>query len=351
VLDLDLILPGDPATLTGGYIYDRRISAGLREQGWSVRVHGLDPSFPQPTSAALEDARQRLQDLPDGRLVVIDGLALGGMPELVEAEARRLRVVALIHHPLAAETGVPAEQVAQLRRAERRALAAVTWTVCTSEHTARSVERQFGVDALRLDVVRPGTDRAAPAQGSAGPPLELLCVATVTPRKGHAVLLEALAQLADRSWRLTCVGSTARSPETVAGLWRRVESLGLAERIVLTGDVDEAGLEDRYARADLFVLPSHHEGYGMALAEALAHGLPVVSTTAGAVPDTVPPSAGLLVPPGDPEALAAALALVMDDADLRRRLASGAHAAGARLPTWGEACERFARVLTAVAFR
>ena len=173
----------------------------------------------------------------------------------------------------------------------------------------------------------------------------MLCVAALVPRKGHALLLDALHRLGDRPWRLVCVGSHERSPQTVTALRRQLTALGLEGQVQLLGEVDEARLERCYTGADLFVLPSYHEGYGMALAEALAYGLPVVSTRAGAIPHTVPADASVLVPPGDSVALADALGRLMDDARLRQRLASAARRAAAALPGWADAASRFAAEL------
>lgn len=342
---LALVLPGDPLTPTGGYEYDRRIVAGLRARGWEVTVHALDASFPAPTPAARTAARAAFARIPDGATVLVDGLALGVLPEVAAAEARRLNLVALVHHPLADETGLEPARAEALRRSETEALAAVRFVVATSGTTARGLAR-YGVPPERIAVVEPGTDPAPLAPGSGGPGVALLCVAAVLPRKGYAVLIDALSGLADRDWRLTCVGSLERSPQTVAALQHQVAVLGLAQRVTIRDAVDRATLEECYARADAFVLPTFHEGYGMALAEALARGLPIVSTRAGAVPETVPADAGLLVPPGDPAALRDALARVLDDAALRARLAAGARRARAHLPGWDAACARLAAVLT-----
>lgn len=344
---LEFILPGDPETLTGGYLYDRRIVDGLRALGWRVRVHALDASFPVPDAAALAQAEAILASLPGGRLLVVDGLALGGMPELVEAAAARFRLVALIHHPLAQETGIDRARAAALYAAEKRALASVQRVLVTSHATAAAL-RDYQVPGERIGVVLPGTEvrrLAVPASGSV---LQLLCVATLTPRKGHDVLLHALAQLRNRSWRLCCVGSLERSPATASALRRQIEALGLQQRVLLLGEVDEGTLQACYQTADVFVLASHMEGYGMALAEALAHGLPVISTRSGAIPQTVPPQAGLLVPAGDSAALSVALARVLDDSELRARLAAGARREGAQLPDWAAASRNFARELASV---
>lgn len=341
MLALDLIQAGDLSTLTGGYIYNRRLLEVLAARGWRTTVHRLQTSFPMPTADALEEARAVFAAIPARRLVLVDGLALGGMPELIEREAQRLRLVALVHHPLALETGLSAVTATALARAERRALSAVRGIIVTSHATAGTL----AVPGRRIGVVEPGTDPAPAARGSGGGILELLCVATVTARKGHADLIEALGTLAHQPWRLTCVGSLQRCPATVAALRQQIRTLRLEERVRLLGEVDSTTLSSCYEQSDLFILPSYHEGYGMALAEALAHALPVLSTRAGAIPETVPARAGVLVPPGDSRALAEALARLLQEPELRRRLAQGAAAARASLPDWEQAGRRFAEAI------
>lgn len=344
---LHVLVPGDLATPTGGYAYDRRIVAGLRALGWRVEVIGLDSSFPAPRAAALRDARTRLAAIPDGGLALIDGLALGAMPQLAAAEACRLRLVALVHHPLALETGRAPEQAAALRASEAAALAAVRRVIVTSPATARDLEG-FGVAPDRVTVVAPGTDPAPLAAGSGGGPTALLCVAAMVPRKGHRLLVEALAELTHLDWRLTCVGSLARDPATTDDLRRRVAELGLDQRVRLAGAVDDAALAAAYAAADLFVLPSLHEGYGMAFAEALARGLPVIGCRTGAVPDTVPENAGLLVAAGSVPALRDALERLLTQPDLRARLRAGARRARSELPDWNDSARRMGAILSRV---
>lgn len=341
---LDLVVPGRLSTLTGGYAYDRRILTGLAQRGWRVRAHELDPSFPNPSSQALEQAARVLDAIPSRRALVIDGLALGGMPELVERAAHRLRLIALIHHPLALETGLAATEAARLEAAERRALAVVEQVIATSPTTARALARD-GLPGERIAVVRPGTDAAPLAVGSGSGDLALLCVATLTPRKGHTLLVEALAELRDLPWHLTCVGSTTRHAQTASALAQRVEALGLGGRVELTGELDEAALAERFHRAAVFVLASHYEGYGMVFDEALARGLPIVATRAGAVAETVPSAAALLVPVGDRAALADALRRLASDPELRARLRIGAREARACLRSWASAAAEFGRVI------
>ncbi|MBL8258754.1 MAG: glycosyltransferase family 4 protein [Candidatus Competibacteraceae bacterium] len=323
---------------------------GLAALDWRVHYHRLDASFPAPGAAALQHAADTLAALPDDALAVIDGLALGAMPEAVAPHRERLRLIGLVHHPLALETGLDSTQQARLYASEREALSAARKIVVTSPNTARALS-DYAVAAERCVVVLPGVDPAPLATGSGtGEPI-LLCAASLTPRKGHAVLFRALARLRSLPWRLHCAGSTALDPVTASQLKASLDALSLAERITLLGELDAGALAACYLEADLFVLPSFYEGYGMVLAEALAHGLPIVSTTAGAIPDTVPADAGLLVPPGDEAALAETLARVLTDAGLRQRLAAGARAARQTLPDWPGACAQFAAALDAVSPR
>jgi glycosyltransferase involved in cell wall biosynthesis len=348
VSTLEFIVPGDLATRTGGYAYDRRVIAGLRELGWTVRVHSLGGDFPQPTAAARAAAARRFARLPDGALVLVDGLAYGALPEVAAEEARRLRLVALVHHPLAAESGLAPAARAHLRATERAALAAARLVVVTGRGTAAELG-DYDVAAARIVVVVPGTDVAAPAQGSGRSAPRLLCVATLTPRKGHLTLLDALAPLTSSAWTLSCVGSTGRDPGHAALVRQRLRACGLADRVELHGELDDVAVDRAWDGADLFVSAAHYEGYGMALAEAVARGLPVVATRVGAAPDLVPAQAGALVPPGDADALRAAVAPLLADPARRAAAAAAARAAAARLPRWPDSCARLARALDAVA--
>jgi glycosyltransferase involved in cell wall biosynthesis len=334
------LVPGDLDTRTGGYTYDRHIIEGLRARQWAVEVVSLGEGYPAPDAAALARAARVVEGLPDGALAVVDGV----LPELMRQHAQRLNWVALVHHPLALETGLDAARQQALADSERRALAHARGVIVTSHATACALA-DFEVEASRIVVVEPGTEPAPLAAGSGSDALSLLCVATVTPRKGHALLVEALAGLKDRRWVLHCAGSLVMDAACASALVQAIDAHGLRERVLLHGEQDEAGLRALHAKADAFVLPSFHEGYGMALAEALAHGLPVISTRAGAIPDTVPDTAGMLVTPGDVVELRAALQRLMDDAAWRAQLGAGARAARGRLPSWAQSSARFASAL------
>jgi glycosyltransferase involved in cell wall biosynthesis len=292
-------------------------------------------------------AAASLAACPDGALVLIDGLALGMMPALAAAHANRLRVVALVHHPLALESGLPVDIADRLRISEREALKHVRAVIVTSEMTAATLVRDFGVPPEAITVATPGVDRPASswmAASNATP--KLLAVGMVTPRKAYDVLVDALARIADLDWHCTVAGSLERAPETAASVRRQIERHALTGRIDLFGEVaDPTAL---YETADIFVLPSRYEGYGMAIAEAMAYGLPVVATRVGAIPEVVPDSAGLLVPPDDPAALAHTLRRLIENQSLRRGYAVGASAAAQRFAQWRDTAARIASALDAV---
>lgn len=338
------LIPGDPDTPTGGYVYDRRIAAGLAELGWRIEPRRLDAHFPQPSRAALEHARQTLAEIPDDALVLIDGLALGVMPLLVRDECRRLRLVALVHHPLADETGLGMGRRAELEDSETQALSAVRGTIVTSRFTAGRV-RHYGVSVERVRVVEPGVDPGARIQGSGDGPVSLICVATVTERKGHDILLESLAGLRDLQWRLSCIGDLDRDPVWSARILEQCERLGLADRVRFTGALSPQILEQHYLSADLAVLATRFEGYGMVVTEAVAHGLPMVLTRGGAAAETLPDGAGILVPVDDVNALRQTLWMLLSDPGKRARLADTAWHAALALPSWSQAVQTFSAAL------
>jgi glycosyltransferase involved in cell wall biosynthesis len=344
------VIPGDLNMPTGGYGYDRRVLARLAAYGVDVAHLPLTGAYPSPTAADLAETEAALATLPETQVLFIDGLAFGAMGfDLVQRIKQP--IVALCHHPLALEAGLSEARAAQLHLSERNALSRARHVVVTSPMTARILSEDFGVNADRILVAEPGTDRATRAKGSAnaaGGSLHLLAVGSIVPRKGYDVLVRALAPLADRPWTLSIVGA-ARDAERLAALEAQIAEAGLADRIRLLGARTEAELDEIYASADVFVMPSLFEGYGMVLGEAMARGLPIVCTTGGAAAETAPNTAALKVAPGDAAAFGAAVAKVLDDAVLRRGMSDAAWAAGLMLPTWDDAAKRIAAVLRAVA--
>lgn len=344
------VVPGSLGQLTGGYLFDKRVIEGLRAAGRAVDVRELPGVFfPAADEAALAAGDALLEALSEQDVAVIDGLALPAFAHgLTPAMAVRRRLVGFVHHTLARETGLADAARDALAGLEGRLLARLKGILCPSAGTAWAVE-EYGVARERIAIVPPGTDKPAglPMRRPHSGPLRLLAVGTISPRKGHLVLIEALAEVADRPWELSCIGSLTRDPATLAALQKAIARHGFKERVELMGERPPERLAEAYAAADVFVLPSYHEGYGMAFAEALAYGLPVVATSA--VADTVPAEASLLVPPGDVAALASALRLLLDNAQLRARLAAGAAKAGAALPDWPTAIGRWIEALDRLA--
>lgn len=363
-------IPGDPNTLTGGYGYDREIIAGLRRSGMMVIAIRLSGEFPQPSAKALAQTAKIFADLPDGATVIIDCLAFGVMDEIAAAENNRLHLIALCHHPLALETGVAPEQVNVLRQSETRALQAARAVLVTSAATQRLLIEDFAVPVEKITLAPPGTWRPQQAKSlqaksqaksqqaipqkaiaqkyvARSAPIDrtpvLLTLATLTRRKGHDTLIAALATIRHLRWRARFVGGMDFDPQWTAWLRAEVAHHGLEGRVEFVGSVQDP--TEELSNADIFVLPSRFEGYGMAFAEALAFGLPVVGARAGAVPDLVPPDAGILVSPDQPDELAAALARLLTDPAFFQQLQTGAVRAAQSLPTWEASANTVAGLL------
>jgi len=349
---ITFIIPGSIDQITGGYLYDRRIIEGLRAEGRPIGLLELMGQFPDADWVAKASAASCLAALGDGSAVCIDGLALPAFEDSLPAAAERLDILVLVHHVLALETGLGADTAARYAALERKLLPLCRGILCPSPRSATDVAA-YGVPPDRIAVVPPGTDHVADIEAPidhAGP-VRLLTVATLTPRKGHRLLIEALAALDRRDWHLTAVGSLERDDETVAAVRALIAEHGLASQVDLVGERPPEQLSAAYRAADLFVLPSYYEGYGMAYAEAMAHGLPIIGTDAGAIPETVPAAAGILVPAGDRAALTQALDRLIGDGALRRGYAVGARAAAAGLVDWARTAGNWGEAFDGLAAR
>ncbi len=337
----------DPARPSGGNVYDRRVCGGLGSIGWSVHEHAVPGSWPRPDAAARAALAGVVQGIPDDAVVLLDGLVASTAPEVLVPQAGRLRLVVLVHMPLGHR---PADDAAgDARRRERAVLSVAAAVVTTSAWTRRRLLELYTLPPDRVHVAEPAVDPADLATGTAAGGA-LLCVAAVISDKGHDVLLDALAITADLSWQCVCVGSLERDPAYVAGLRRRARDGGLGDRVVFPGPLTGADLDRSYAAADLLVLASRAETYGMVVTEALARGLPVVAAEVGGLPEALGHGAdglrpGLLVPPGDPAALGAALRAWLGDAELRGRLRRAARERRTSLSGWSTTTSVLAGVL------
>ena len=361
-----LVIPGSIHQRTGGYLYDAHMMRELREQGREIQLHQLPGRFPAGDPVARAALSSVLGTLPRGSRVLVDGLALGGLPREAALHGERVRMVALVHHPLADESGLPGHLRVRLHATEREALRCCRGVVVTSPFTGERV-RTLGVPPERIQVAPPGTAPAPPAPapsqapafgGEEHAPPHLLCVGSLAPRKGQDVLVEAMAALRDYDWILTMAGSLSRNPSFARMLAERIREIGLGKRIRMAGEVDDAVLEDLYRQSSLLVVPSRYEGYGMVVSEALVRGIPVVATDGGALTHTVPSGAGVLVPAGDPQALGSALRGLLESRRSRRdeagsapwrRIVSEARRQGRQLPDWPQAAVTLAGAMESLA--
>jgi len=344
--DVHVVVPegiDDPSRPSGGNTYDRRVCHGLAGIGWVPRLHRVPGRWPRPDAAAHAALAGVVREIPNGAVVLLDGLVASTAPAVLVPQARRLRLVVLVHMPLGRSS-------ADDRVRESAVLTAAAAVVTTSGWTRQTLMQLYPLAADRVHVATPGVDSADLAAGSetAG---ALLCVAAVVPGKGQDVLLDALESMTSLSWQCRMVGSVERDPAFAQALGRRIARGYLSDRVSLTGALDDADLDRSYAAADLFVLASRSETYGMVVTEALARGVPVVASEVGGVPEalgrsregTVP---GLLVPPDDPAALGAALRSWLGDAELRRRLRRAARERRTALAGWPATTAAVARVLS-----
>lgn len=343
-MQVALIVPAPFDTVSGGYAYDRRIVAGLRAAGHAVKVVELPGVFPLADEITRNAACAAWDALPDDARPVIDGLALPALQGMDDALAAR-GAVGLIHHPTSLETGLGDAARDRLRAIEQRLLPRLARVIVTSDATAEQLATGFGVARDRISVVMPGTDDAPRCHGSGGATCQVLSIGTLIPRKGHDLLLRALARLFDLDWHLTIVGSPDRDPVHARGLRALAEELNIARHVTFAGELTGEALEAAWRRADLFALASHLEGYGMATAEALKRGLPVAVTSVGVAPAVVTPQSGLLVQPGDRDTLSKSLRRVIFSAALRHDMAEAAWQVGRHLPSWETQAQAFAAAL------
>ena len=321
----------DPRRPSGGNVYDRRVCTALSDAGWSVLEHQVAGSWPDPAPAATDALGRTLAAIPDDDVVLVDGLVGSAAADVVGEHARRLRVVVLVHLPLGVAT--PARRIA-----ESGLLSAVTAVVTTSAWCRSWLVEHYALDPGRVRVAVPGTEPAEPAEGTAAGGA-LVCVGAVTTTKGHDVLVEALAQVVDLPWHCTCVGSLDIDPAFVAAVRDRIDGLGLAGRVRLDGPLVGTALDAAYGSADVLVLPSRMETYGMVVAEALARGMPVIATDTGGTAEALGHTPGggvpgLLVPPADAAALAGAIRTWLVDPGLRTFLRDAASHRRPALPRW-----------------
>ncbi len=337
---------GDTGRLTGGYLYNNRVLRAMQKMG--VAVEEIVPCGGSPEEQ--EEAASRFGLALNPRrfdVIVVDALARVICAPWLDRWREERPVVAMVHElPSAA---APEDATDKAREYEEPLLRADR-LIAVSAHGGSILENR-GVPAARIRVVPPGFDRL-PADNVVSPPplggtVRALCVAQWIPRKGILDLLLAWTLRKRPGASLQLVGETDANPAYAASVRAAITASPDAS-VTVSGPVDDAALEAAYAAADLFVLPSRYEGYGVVYAEALAHGLPVVACNVGPVPELVGEEAALLVPPGDVGALSGTLNLLLGDAALRERMSAAGLSRAKTLPRWEDTTAGFLRVLREV---
>jgi len=340
-LIVNFIIPGDINLPTGGYRYDKRIIREWEKIGIHCNLISLKGDFPFPTSAAIDDAVAKIAELPQADICVVDGLAGGAMPQFMQQLSTSSPVVALVHHPLYLESGLDVSDSAHLKQKEQDGLAHVCGVVTTSPTTSRTVKDFFEIDPGKITTVVPGVARGKLAKPHIDGPIQILCIGSLIERKGHRYLIDALKELIRYDWTLDCFGMQDEASCLFKEINQMIEAHQLSNRITLHGNVSDRQIEEAYSTAHLFVLPSLFEGYGMAYAEAIVRGLPVIGTTAGAIPETVPEACGILVEPENTEELREALEKLLIDKDLLEKYRIGAVTTAEDFPTWESSAVNF----------
>jgi len=342
-------IPGDITRRTGGFIYERSLLEALRAGGRDVTLVNVPGSFPTPTERDIRVTLEALQTVPSNRPLILDGFLSGTLPTDGLA-AIPAPWIAMTHHPLALETGLTPERADWLEQRERANLSLAHHVLVPSPHTSDLLQVRYGVPDHKITVVLPGFARppsvAAP-KGRTDPPL-ILAVGLLAPRKGHDTLLDALARIGALEWEAVIVGGI-HDAAYARELQRQRDRLGLVSQVRLAGELEGPELEALFSKASIFALATRYEGYGMVFAEALLHGLPIVGCRGGAVSDTVPAEAGLLVDVDDVTGFSEAMRDLLTDPQKRTRMAEAARAAGARLPTWSQQAKLVGGVLDRLA--
>ncbi len=346
---LAYLISSDYARTTGGWIYNERVLQELRRLEYSIERNGLAAGFPDPGAEAIVAAGRVLAGLADGTLVLADQVVLSPLAGLLPEAAKRLRFAMLMHHPQVLEGSRPPALAARLDAEERGALQQMTLVIATSHLTAAQLVADYGVDAAKLITAEPGTDPQTPSPGSGGPGLHMLSTGSVIPRKRHELIIAALAGLQEHSWRLTIVGNLDREQGHVAMLRRMIEDHDLSQRIAFAGERTGKDMDALWKGADLYAAAAIHEGFGMAVAEAIARQIPVVSTRSGAVGSWLDPRASILVEPDDVATMRDALRRVLSEPQLRRDLRQGTGLARTALPTWQQTAAKIDAALRPMA--
>jgi glycosyltransferase involved in cell wall biosynthesis len=341
---IHFVISGDIHKLTGGSIYNERIMSGLKLCGHDVKVHHLNDDFPFPSDKSLEYCRKDLLAIKTGEPVIIDSLVFGVIPDVLKKLSQANPVIALIHLLLSSNSDFTAYEFMLVKRSEREALKFAAKIIATSSYTEMEL-LNLGMDKDKIRIIIPGVDIYPQKKSFNETPGHLVCISNYTPGKGHIVLVHALRKLKDKAWELHCYGNMDFNPGYVAWLNGVIQSSGLKDRFFLHPPLERHQLTDVLLLADLFIHPSDFETYGMAVTEALAHGVPVIASSGGGIRQTIPESMGRFFEPGDADGLYSLLLEQFENSELYQKLCSKVIEYPKQANSWERSISLFEEIL------
>jgi glycosyltransferase involved in cell wall biosynthesis len=332
---------GDINSLTGGHLYNMHIINGLKNKNYSVSLQAAGGKWDNKEGID-KMCRLYLQKIPWGSCIIIDSLILASLTNLVRKSMDRFKFLGLIHLPVSYDikTGIHGK----LSEDELGALNHMHRLVVTGGFTF-DLLCNAGIDPRKITIIQPGTDQFPRKAQYARVPSNLLCIANYSALKAQDVLIRALSRLKTRNWTLHLYGDTDRDPEYTSFLRSLILYLGLESRIIVHRIVERQNISKVFLEADLFILPSLFESYGMVLSESLAHGIPVISTLAGNIRNTVPEGMGILIEPGNEAELADSISSLFDSPEKYSALCTASSSYYKQSRSWEQAVSEFESVI------
>jgi len=339
-MHLHFLIPGDIDTLSSCYIYDKRLVEGLKKKGHDVEVYRLGDDFPFPSEDSLNHCHKVIKSIPSAEPIIIDSLAFGTIPSILKEVSATNPIVALIHLPLSMDPNYSAYQRTLFTSPEMEAFSLATKFVVSSEYTFE-ILLNLGIEAHKINLIIPGIDHFPQKKNYPEKPAKLLSIANLCRSKDHAILVRALTALKDKDWVLHCYGNLDMDRDCLADFQAMIRKNSLQKKILVHATISGKELSDAYLDADLFVHPSDFEIYGMALAEALAHGIPVIASTGGGICKTVPAKMGQFFKPSDVYGLQSILEELFENPDVYKKLYTQALTFAKNAQTWEKSADLF----------
>ena len=342
-MDVFFLLSGDINSLTGGHLYNRHMVEGLKQKGHRVKVLRLDESTILTHAIELKSSSY-FNTLPPGSCVLIDSLVLGNIPGALKKYSEKLTFIGLIHLPLTYNP-LPGKNRKHIATREVKAMMFTRHLVVTGRFTLRML-MEAGISHEKISLIEPGVENYPRKRYYADLPSVLLCISNYSQIKDQLLLVRAINKLRYNKWTLHMYGNTNTEKPYVTRLKSIIANKKMNDRILLHDSIDRNNISEAFLASDLFVLPSRFETYGMVLTEALAHGLPVVTTNSGNIPDTVPQTMGVFTEPGNLDSLVSAITLLFTNSQHYQSLCMAASGYYRQAKTWQNSLDMLERLIT-----